>query len=164
MHDPEPLVLRAAAHPDRTVHRFGFDLDHRYLEQCWTPIIGPASTILLRRIPTLWRHAEPAHTSTEQLAGEIGLAPTTLRRVLRRVHQFGFATPVDDAGVIDIYSTVAPLAERHLDRVPASTRQTHHELLSEHLHAHAAAVHQPHAIGQRLDRLQHQSAAPGITR
>lgn len=162
MHDPEPLVLRAAAHPDRTVHRFGFDLDHPYLEQCWTPILGPAAIILLRRTTGLWRHTEPARTTIGELAGEIGLSPATMRRVLHRVHLFGFATPIDDAGVIDIYSTAAPLAQRHLNRVPASTVRTHHQLLSEHL-AHAVEP-APVAIAQRLDRLQQQPAAPGLSR
>ena len=162
MYDPEPLVLRAAAHPDRTVHRFGFDLDHPYLEQCWTPIIGPSATILLRRATALWRNAEPVHTTFGQLAGEIGLSPANMRRVLHRVRQFSFATPLDDAGVFDIYSTAAPLTQRHLDRVPESTVRTHHQLLSDHL-AHAAES-APAVIVQRLDRLQHLTAASGLSR
>src|SRR2546421_1229986 len=76
---PEVLDLHAVPHPSAPVRQVGFPLDHPYLEHCWTPVIGPSQTLLLRRCAWLWREDEPASLPLEELAGQLGLGKGTGR-------------------------------------------------------------------------------------
>lgn len=49
-------------HPDDRVQRVGFDLTDPYVEQCWSAVVGPSSTLLLRRMPDLWAVNSPARS------------------------------------------------------------------------------------------------------
>src|SRR4051812_19296621 len=169
---PTPAVidLHAVPHPATPVRQAGFPLDHPYLEQCWTPVIGPSSTILLRRCAWLWRDGEPARVPLEELAGQLGLGKGVARNspiwhTLERVVQFRFAS-MPSPGELQVYTEVAPVAERQLERLPSWCRTQHDRLLGQHLDGLARSAGQaptvpqaelPHArMAQRLERLTQQ--------
>lgn len=137
METPAQIEIHAAPHPDLEVHRAGFSLDHPYVEQCWTPILGPTSVLLLRRTTELWRDAMPARVDTAELAAQLGVSQargqhSPITRTLDRVARFRFAAWAAP-GVLDVYSEVRPLRSRELARVPDWSRARHEELLTEHL-------------------------------
>lgn len=137
MEMPAELEIHPAPHPSLEVHRAGFPLDHTYLEQCWTPILGPSSVLLLRRTAELWRDAIPARLETAELGAQLGLSKgrgrhSPISRTVDRLVRFrfaGWAAP----GVLDVYSEVPPLRARDLARVPDWTAARHDELLTSHL-------------------------------
>jgi hypothetical protein len=143
------------------VHRAGFPLDHPYLEQCWSPILGPSSVLLLRHTAQLWRDSDPAVVDSADLAQQIGLGKgrgthSPLGHTLSRIVRFRFAQWAAP-GVLDVYTEVRPLRERDLSRVPAWSAGRHDELLCRHLDSLGASppTSDPtdHALlmAQRLD-------------
>ena len=166
------LVIHAQPHPSLEVRRAGFSLDHRYVEQCWAPLIGPSSTLLLRRLPWLWREGTSVSVDVGDLGRSLGLGSavgrnTKISRTLQRVVHFGFGEPCAP-GELDVYTEVPPLSERQLARVPMWTRVLHEQLLSAHLselsHPSRSAplpVPSPTAdrLRERLARLEHGSPA-----
>ena len=161
------IVLHARPHPVLEVQRAGFPLDHRYVEQCWAPVIGPSSTLLLRRLPWLWRAGTTVSVDTADLGRSLGLGGGTGRnsvitRTLDRIVQFRFAT-WSDAGELDVFTEAPPLSPKQLARVPAWTRVLHEQLLTAHLGqlAHPSTSLPNDAATQlrdRLDRLQNRTA------
>ena len=134
---PEVLDLHAVPHPVASVQQAGFPLDHAYLEQCWTPVIGPSSVLLLRRCAWLWRDATPARVAAEDLAAQLGLGHGTGRhspvwRTVELVARFRFAT-MASPGELHVYTEVPPVPDRQLDRLPAWCRKQHERLLGQHL-------------------------------
>ena len=134
---PDRLEIHPAAYPNLEVHRAGFPLDHPYLEQCWSPILGPSSVLLLRHTAQLWRDADPAVIDSADLAQQIGLGKgrgthSPLGHTLNRIVRFRFAQWTDP-GVLDVYTEVRPLRERDLSRVPKWSASRHDELLGRHL-------------------------------
>lgn len=162
------LQFTPVDHPDARVQRVGFDLTDPYVEQCWSAVIGPSSTLLLRRLPTLWVERVPAEIAANELATSLGLGEGTgqhsrLTYTLSRLAQFRLIAPADDAGTFDVYRQVPPLAGHQLERVPQWTRDTHERLFGTHLEQiddlaqHQASVA---SITARLDRIQHGSTGP----
>lgn len=151
--EEQRLVLRASQHPNAVIARLGFDLRHPYLEQCWTPVIGPASVMLLRRLPDVWRQAEPADITLRDLGRHVGLDIPATAHTLRRLERFGF-THHDDDG-IDVYLTTGPVPTGALHRLPPASRAEHHRLVADQF---AAALDEPTspAITRRFDHLQNQ--------
>lgn len=166
------LVIHAHPHPSLEVRRAGFSLDHRYVEQCWAPLIGPSSTLLLRRLPWLWREGTSVSVDVGELGRSLGLGSavgrnTKISRTLQRVVHFGFGEPCAP-GELDVYTEVLPLSERQLARVPTWTRALHEQLLSAHLSelshpSRSAALPVPSPttdrLRERLARLEHGSPA-----
>ncbi len=137
MDTPTSLDIHPAPHPNLEVHRAGFPLDHPYLEQCWTPILGPSSVMLLRRAAWLWREQTPAEIDTPELASQLGLGHrggqrSPLARTLQRIVRFRFAEWSGPTS-LDIYSEVRPLRDRDLERVPDWCAVQHNHLLTRHL-------------------------------
>ena len=137
MTHPEHLVFHATPHPDPRVHRAGFELDGPYLERCWLPVIGPSSVLLLRRMPHLWQRGASVAVPVSELANALGLGGGTAKnspvwRTADRLVRFRFAawaTPRE----LEVYSEIAPLPQRYLDRLPEPIRETHDQLLERHL-------------------------------
>ena len=159
------LEIAAHNHPDPVVARAGFPLDHPYLERCWAPALGPSSVLLLRRLPELWRQQAPAEVDVDAFARSLGLgaargANSRFSKTLERVVDARFAEWAVPGETLAVYAEVRPLGERALDRVPTSTREAHHRLLSEHLDRLAQPQPPPETsavvadITARLDRLQ----------
>ena len=173
---PEVIDLHAVPHPSTQVRRAGFPLDHPYLEQCWAPLIGPSSVLLLRHCVSLWRDATPARVATEDLARQIGLGRGTGRHsplwhTIERVVHFRFASVSTPDG-LDIYTEVPPVPERQLDRLPTWSRDQHERLLGQHLDGLVRSAGQaptpseppPHVrMAQHLDRITNHAAVSAPT-
>jgi hypothetical protein len=173
---PDELTIHAVPHPHPRVRQVGFDLDHPYVEQCSVTVVGPSCTLLLRRLPVLWREGEPAVVNPSDLSRSLGLSGNTtssanrLWRTIERLTQFGFAKRSPDAS-LEVYTQVAPLTPRALARVPDWSQRAHHRLLGEHLDR-LAGTPPPSAgtstarITERLDHLERPRslAPPGLGR
>jgi hypothetical protein len=157
------LCFTPVDHPDARVQRIGFDLTDPYVEQCWSAVVGPSSTLLLRRLPALWVARVPAEIGASELSQSLGLGAgageqSRLVNTLQRPVRFGLATPAADGAGLDVYRQVAPLIPRQLARLPQWTRDTHERLLGAHLEQiDDRARHQANvaSLTARLDRLQH---------
>lgn len=160
--EPLPsLRLHAVPHPSAPVRRAGFALDHPYLEQCWAPIVGPTSVLLLRRMPMLWREGLSVEVDPAELAASLGLGTGTGRnsplvRTLDRLERFGFAQQ-RILGDLEVFTEVAPVADRQLDRLPAWSRQRHQVLLGAHLDRLAAPAATPPAPTDVAARLNYMT-------
>lgn len=137
METPAKLEIHPAPNPSLEVHRAGFPLDHPYVEQCWAPVLGPSSVLLLRRTAELWRDSIPARIETGELAAQLGLSRgrgrhSPITKTLDRLVRFRFAG-WEAPGVLDVYTEVRPLRSRDVDRVPDWTAARHEELLTNHL-------------------------------
>lgn len=167
------LVLRAVPHPVATVHQAGFPIDHPYLERCWTSVIGPSSVLLLRRAALLLREAPEPAVSMADLATTLGIGgQRSIHRTLERVVGYRFAMWAAP-GELDVFTTIPPIGNRHLDRGPASLRRDHERLLADHLDGLAGAAPRPFesrvtGFADRLHRVQTRAAgalaADGIGR
>lgn len=163
-HDRTPQFT-PVDHPDTRVRRIGFALSDPYVEHCWSAVIGPSSTLLLRRLPTLWTAHVPAEIDAGELSRSLGLGAgagerSRLAATLERLVNFGLARPTSDSAGLDVYRQVPPLTQRQLARLPDWTRDAEDRLLGAHLAKiddstrHRANVV---SITARLDRLQHRA-------
>jgi hypothetical protein len=170
---PDVLLFHALPHPKDRVQQVGFPLDHPYVEQCWVGVIGPSSTLLLRRLPAMWQEAMPAEVVVSDLALSLGLRgrvdhwQATMWRTLDRLRAFGFATPVED-GSVGVYMHVPAVPERLRARLPVWTQEAHDRLLAGHLDRLASRPQAPaeavEAVQARLDHLErpgHSLTGPG---
>ena len=165
MEHERTLQFTPVDHPDARVRRIGFDLTDPYIERCWSAVIGPSSTLLLRRLPTLWIARVPAEIDAGELSRSLGLGAgagerSRLASTLERLVNFGLARPAPDGAGLDVYRQVPPLTQRQLAGVPEWTRDAEDRLLGAHVtqiddstRHHANVV----SITARLDRLQHRA-------
>ena len=165
------LVVHPVPHPNRAVHQAGFGLDHPYIERCWAPVVGPSSVLLLRRFPELWRDAVPASVDFDEFSRTLGLGRSTgrhskLARTIDRLVTFGFARRAED-GSLEVFTTVRPVPENQVARLPRWTQDAHEHLLTSHLAGLAAAAGQPTPavsppidIAARLDNVARAATAP----
>lgn len=157
------LSFTPVDHPDERVQRIGFDLTDPYVEQCWSAVVGPTSTLLLRRMPSLWDARSPAEIGATELSRSLGLGVgvgerSVLMRSMDRLVRYRLARPATTGVGLEVFRQVAPLAPRQLDRVSSWTRDTHERLFSTHLEQFDdVAQHQSKvaSITARLDRIQH---------
>lgn len=171
METSRALRLHGVPHPSAPVRQAGFPLDHAYVEQCWTPVIGPTSVLLLRRLPVLWRESMSVEVDLHDLAGSLGLGNSSgrhgsMQRTLDRLERFRFAafsSPSD----LEVFTEAPPLPDRQLERLPAWTRSRHEHLLGSHLDS-LARLHSRSDLSTRLDRLSQPRplapATPAIAR
>ena len=165
MERTDTIRLHATPHPSVEVRKAGFPLDHPYLEQCWTPLLGPTSVVLLRRIPQLWReHGFTAEMSAGELAASIGLGRSTgrngpLLRTFERISRFRFAESCGP-GELNVFTEVPPVRDRQLERLPAWNLRRHEELLGTHLDHLAVGHRQPPNPSDVSARLAAMAAAP----
>lgn len=176
MPTPAVLTIHAVPHPEPHVGRVGFPLDHPYVEQCWSAVVGPSCTLLLRRLPILWREAEPAIVEAAEVSRSLGLGANTgyrnsrFWRTIERFTQYRLAT-LSQPDVLEVYVTVRPLAPHQVERIPEWSQRAHHRLLGEHLDQLATGGRPREGppldhISARLDRLAHDSVtrSPGLGR
>jgi len=169
MEEPNALTFTPVEHPNPQVRQVGFDLEHPYVERCWSAVVGPSSTLLLRRVAALWVDDVPARIDAAELSRSLGLGASVSDRsrlvnTLDRLVRFGLAEPACDGAGLDVHRQVAPLSGRQLDRAPEWTRRAHDALLGRHLDQLATTPTQPPSMTARLDRLQHSptpSNGPG---
>ena len=48
MEEHNALTFTPVEHPNPQVRQVGFDLEHPYVERCWSAVVGPSSMLLLR--------------------------------------------------------------------------------------------------------------------
>jgi hypothetical protein len=132
---PERFVARRW--PDPSVERFGFPVKSPYTEAVLLPILGPATTLCLRRVGS-WAAARPngIDVDTRQLARDLGLGDSLSRnsamsRTLTRLCQFDMACWVD--GQLAVRTAVAPLSERHLRRLSPDLVRVHQWMVHQQL-------------------------------
>jgi hypothetical protein len=166
------LTFNPVNHPNPKVWRVGFELTDPYVEQCWAAVVGPSSTLLLRRMPVLWAERVPVEIATTELSRSIGLGRGTgtssrLTAILKRLEQFRLVRlpgPADDH--FEVFVEVPPLTRGQLDRVPEWTRATHERLFGTHLDGLAGVSERDAkitSITARLDRLQQPTGAQRTT-
>jgi len=149
-------------HPDSRVQRVGFDLRDPYVEKCWSAVVGPSSTLLLRRMPDLWAVSTPGEIEASELSRSLGLGVgvgerSRLMSTMNRLVHYRLARPVPDGAGLEVFQQVSPLTAHQLERVPQWTRDTHERLLDTHLEQFDdLAQHQANvaSITARLDRIQ----------
>ena len=163
-------------HPDARSRRIGFDLTDPYIERCWSAVIGPSSTLLLRRLPTQRIARVPADIDAGELSRSMGLGAgagerSRLAPTLERLVNLGLARPAADRAGLDVYRQVPPLTQRQLARLPEWTRDAEERLLGAHLtqvddstrhHANVVSITAclEHRADHRLDGPTHHG--PGI--
>lgn len=147
--EPTPhLQLHATPHPTPEVRRIGFDLTDPYIEQCWSPVLGPTSILLLRRLPILWQADLSPTIEIHELSASLGLGYGEGRhcpvlRTLDRLVRFRFANHAGP-GQLDVFTHAPPVPDHHLNRLPTWTRTRHDHLLTQHidqLAAHLTPIH-----------------------
>lgn len=168
MSKDKPLLLIASSHPDPIIAEHGFDLQHPYIEQCWAQTVGPTATLLLRRLPDMWRFRQPASTTVGEIASTLGVTPSAMRHGLRQLEAHYFTNRLSRDGH-EVYATVAPLSADLLERAPITVRHSHSQLITPALRPIVDAptcepATSPIAnIARRLNRLQ-TDPGPGLTR
>lgn len=158
------LTFAPVNHPNPKVRRVGFELTDPYVEQCWSAVVGPSGTLLLRRLPVLWDERAPAEIRWTDLSRSLGLGSGTgsrsrLSMTLRRLEEFRLARRAGGPGdQLEVFVEVSPLTRSQLARAPEWTRATHDRLFGAHLEGLAGRSErqvQITSITARLDRLQH---------
>jgi hypothetical protein len=121
---------------DAVVERLGFPVTSPYVEGVWLPVLGPSATWALRRLG-LWVEANPQGLTVDLrgLAAELGLRPNLRRsspmvRTLGRMERFAMITWANDE--ILTRTTVGPVPQRHLRRLPDRVIDLHLQLVREH--------------------------------
>ena len=160
------LTFNLVEHPDARVQRVGFDLTDPYVEHCWGPVLGPTSTLLLRRMPLLWAGREPATITHNELSKTFGLGcsggeNSKLMRSIGRLVQFRLATWAVPGRSLDVRRQAPGLSPGQVERLPEWSKRLHKRLLDERVNGlierdeNAAKVA---TITARLDRLQRPRA------
>ncbi|MGY6499708.1 MAG: hypothetical protein ACXIVQ_02250 [Acidimicrobiales bacterium] len=129
-------VPRLSVRPwaDPVIDDLGYDLRSAYVETFWLGILGPSTTLLLRRIAAdLDRHPDGFELDLADTAGAIGLAArggrsSPFMRALVRSTKFGLARLHRDS--IDVRRKVPPLNLAQVARLPETLQAQHHEWLS----------------------------------
>lgn len=121
--------------------RHGFDLQHPYVELCWTPVLGPTATLAARRLDLLLRD-EPRGVDVDvpDLGRQLGVSPhgragrwSPIVRALERLERYGFARWDPHTDRFALRQTVAAVSPRLLERLPETTVRLHHRLTDLHL-------------------------------
>ena len=165
------LTFNLVEHPDARVQRVGFDLTDPYVEHCWGPVLGPTSTLLLRRMPLLWAEREPATITHGELAKTLGLGGnggenSKLMRSIDRLVQFRLAAWQVPGQSLDVRRQVPGLSPGQVELLPVWSKRLHERLLDERVNGllerdeNAAKVA---TITARLDRLQRPRAIEPMT-
>jgi hypothetical protein len=159
------LTFTPVNHPNPKVRRVGFELTDPYVEQCWSAVVGPSGTLLLRRMPVLWAERVPAEIPAGELSRSIGLGRGggtggRFAATLKRLAQFRLFCPTSTSrDHFDVFVEVPPLTRAQLARMPEWTCTTHDRLFGAHLNGLAGRSDRQARIASvtaRLDRLQHR--------
>jgi hypothetical protein len=114
---------------DEVVDPIGYDPRSTYAEMFWLNVFGPTATWLIRRMVTgLDEYPGGYELDLEQTANALGLtftpgASNPFARSMNRCVLFGAAQPV--SGGLAVRRRLPPVANRHLQRMPAYLRAAH---------------------------------------
>lgn len=133
---PTDFPTKIAIEPwsDALVERHGHDPRSAYAETFWLPILGPSTTLLMRRLATGFDQ-EPAgfEVHAADLSRELGLGEALSKnssfvRALDRTIKFNMAQM--HANTLYVRRRVPPLADRQLTRLPQRLRRLHDSWLA----------------------------------
>ncbi len=124
--DNHDLITLIAWHPPTDGPTFACRSD--YVEQCWTPLLGPSSILLLRLLETIVTDT-PTTMSLRELAHRIGIADAAARRTLQRLGQFRHIALLDN-GTLAVRTELPALARAQTRRIPATAEAMHHRHLA----------------------------------
>jgi len=122
---------------DPVAEHIGFDVAHPYVELVWLPVIGPTSTLVLRRLGShLGASPGGYDLDLDSLAVEMGLGAhagrhSPLLRSLERLVRFGLAR-WRGASTYELRTSVPPVPARLLAHLPESLTAAHRQLTGEH--------------------------------
>jgi hypothetical protein len=120
------LITLIAWHPSSEGPTFGARSD--YVEQCWLPLLGPSSVLLLRLLDTIVTET-PTTMSLHELAQRIGISDSAARRTLLRLKNFRHLALLND-GSVGIRTQLPALAPGQVRRLPATAEAMHHRHLA----------------------------------
>lgn len=120
-------VIGVAAWRDPLVDAYGHDPRSLYVETFWLPVLGPSTTLLLRRLAACLE-ASPAGTAINvtTTSRALGLGERTgrngpLMRTVARMVDFEMAR-ISGPGSIAVRTSLPPLPRRHIARLPEALR------------------------------------------
>lgn len=132
----------------------------RYVELYWLGILGPSTTLLLRRL-SYGFEVNPGGFDLQlsETARSLGLGDrmgksSPFRRALRRLATFELARSHGPDG-LSVRTRIPPLPLRHLNRLPASLQQSHRAWQAEQ------RLSEPEQMRRRAARLAVSLAASG---
>ena len=123
-------LLTLSVWEDPLVEALGHEPLSRYVEMCWTPVLGPTSILVFRRLGTMARTGmDGAVIDLVDLAVGLGVGEGTgtnsvIRRSLARLVNFDVAR-WDDPGNLAVRRALWPLPERMARRLGLSARRYH---------------------------------------
>ncbi len=124
-----PERVRVTPWIDPIVDAHGVDPRSDYVELFWLGILGPSATWFLRRLAAGLEDSPDGYVLDLDLAARsLGLSPRQGRnspfaRVLGRCERFGMIR--FRADVLDARRRVAPVPQRHLQRLPLEIQRAH---------------------------------------
>lgn len=122
--------IDVVAWPDPVIDRAGHDPRSRYVERFWLGVLGPSTTLLLRRFADeLELRPHGFVLDIEETAACLGLGMRSGRnspfvRALGRLCQFELAQ-LQPGDVLAVRTHVPSLSRRHLMRLPETARLHH---------------------------------------
>jgi hypothetical protein len=149
--DHDPLAVVPLVDP--VVELVGHDPRSSFAETFWTPVLGPASVILLRRL------ADYLDDSPDGFPLPLGPAAATiglghsggcngrLIHTLERLVTFGMAKPCGDE--LAVRRMLPPLARRHIARLPGhlAERLRHEQALDPRDNDRDPGIQSLHLVG-----------------
>ncbi|HVC25312.1 MAG TPA: hypothetical protein VND23_06120 [Acidimicrobiales bacterium] len=126
----ESTVITVDAWRDPVVDALGHDARSLYVETFWLPVLGPSTTLLLRRVAACLE-ASPSGCALDvvETSRALGLGERSGRnapflRTVARCVDFEMARVVAP-GALSVRTVIPPLARRHLARLPQALRDEH---------------------------------------
>ncbi len=132
-HETIPAEAWLTPWRDDLVESLGFGPRSMYVEVCWLPVLGPTATWLYRRLGS-WAEFNPEGTKVDvaDLAVSLGLGDSLaknskINRAIERLVRFDAARR--SGNELQIRTALAPLPQRHVERLSYTTRRLHDEVL-----------------------------------
>jgi hypothetical protein len=129
------IRLTRGQNPSNTARAYGISPLDPYVEWCWTPVVGPTTVALVRRVAALVNAGEERIACSDMgrllgIQASDELSPSSpLTRTMRRAQQFGLAFwGPEQPGVyvtFGIFDQMPVLRARNLQRLPLLLRQRH---------------------------------------
>lgn len=159
---PRPSI-RINPWEDTVVNSHGLHPCSRYVELYWLGILGPSTTLLLRRL-TYGLEVNPTGFQLDlaETAAALGLGDRLSRnapfhRSLHRLVTFGLAR-AEGPDTLAVRTMIPPLPLRHLQRLPGSLQRSHAQWQAEQ------RLHPVEQMQRRARRLAAGLAASGTPR
>jgi DNA-binding IclR family transcriptional regulator len=122
----DDLITVLAWHPPTDGPTFPARSD--YVEQCWTPLLGPTSLLMLRLLEPIVTD-NPTTLSLHELAHRLGVSDSTAHKTLLRLKGFRHIAVLDD-GTVGVRTRIPALSPKHLPRLPRTVEAMHHRHLA----------------------------------